>query len=70
MPCPWLTEASTHLTLRLRQVVQLVDVEGITYDEAAAVLGIPSGTLMSRLHRARHQMRARPARHPEFRSQP
>ena len=37
----------------LRAVVQLVDVEGLSYSAAAAALGIPDGTLMSRLHRGR-----------------
>lgn len=40
-----------------RLVVQLVDVEGMRYQEAAAVLEIPVGTVMSRLHRARQRLR-------------
>jgi RNA polymerase sigma-70 factor, ECF subfamily len=35
----------------------LVDVDGLTYQEAADVLDIPVGTVMSRLHRSRRQMR-------------
>jgi RNA polymerase sigma-70 factor (ECF subfamily) len=31
---------------------------GLTLEEVAAVLGVPSGTVRSRLHRARHAMRA------------
>lgn len=42
-----------------RTVVTLVDIEGLSYQEAADVLGIPRGTVMSRLHRARSRMRAR-----------
>lgn len=42
-----------------RRVVVLVDIEGLTYQEAADVLGIPVGTVMSRLHRARRRMRDR-----------
>jgi len=42
-----------------RSVVQLVDVEGLTYAEAAEVLGVPAGTVMSRLHRARGRIRDR-----------
>ena len=36
-----------------RSVVLLVSVEGCTYKEAAEVLGIPPGTVMSRLARGR-----------------
>lgn len=35
-----------------REVVLLHEVEGLTYGEAAAVLGIPEGTVKSRLHHA------------------
>lgn len=42
-----------------RNVVQLVDVDGLTYAEAALALGIPRGTVMSRLHRARARIRTR-----------
>lgn len=42
-----------------RAVVTLVDIEGLSYQEAADVLGIPRGTVMSRLHRARGRMRDR-----------
>ncbi len=41
-----------------RAALLLVAVEGLAYDEAAAVLGIPRGTLMSRLARARATLRA------------
>jgi len=54
------------LTPKLAQVVALVDIAGFTYDEAAATLGIPAGTVMSRLHRARKQIRARLDRHPDL----
>jgi len=40
-----------------RLVVILVDVEGMSYDEAARVAGIPVGTVKSRLARARMQLR-------------
>lgn len=39
-----------------RQVILLVCVEGLTYREAAAVIGIPIGTVMSRLARARQAL--------------
>jgi RNA polymerase sigma-70 factor, ECF subfamily len=40
-----------------RRVVELVDVDGLSYAEAADVLGVPTGTIMSRLHRARRRIR-------------
>lgn len=39
-----------------RRVVTCVDVEGLSYRETAERLGIPAGTVMSRLHRARRAM--------------
>ncbi|MGZ6802365.1 MAG: sigma-70 family RNA polymerase sigma factor [Nocardioidaceae bacterium] len=41
-----------------REVLLLVDVHGLTYAAAAAVVGVPEGTVMSRLHRARKRVRA------------
>lgn len=40
-----------------KAAVLLVGVEDMTYHEAAAVLGVPAGTLMSRLHRGRQRLR-------------
>ena len=40
-----------------RLVVILVDVEGMSYEEAARVARIPVGTVKSRLARARMQLR-------------
>lgn len=40
-----------------RQVVSLVDLEGFSYVEVASILSIPSGTVMSRLCRARAALR-------------
>jgi RNA polymerase sigma-70 factor, ECF subfamily len=42
-----------------RQVILLVDLEGMTYAEAAGVLEVPVGTVMSRLSRAREDLRRR-----------
>ncbi|NGO71361.1 RNA polymerase sigma factor [Streptomyces boncukensis] len=47
------------LPVKHRQVVRLVDVDGLSYAEAAELLGVPEGTVMSRLHRARKRIRAR-----------
>ncbi|MGQ4273255.1 sigma-70 family RNA polymerase sigma factor [Terrihabitans sp. B22-R8] len=41
-----------------RAVLHLVAIEGLPYQEAARTLGIPVGTLMSRLGRARLALRA------------
>jgi len=42
---------------RFRQVLHLVDIEGFRYQETADLLGVPLGTVMSRVHRARTKMR-------------
>jgi RNA polymerase sigma-70 factor (ECF subfamily) len=52
-----LRQAFGELPLAFATVIQLVDVEGLTYKEVAAVLGVPVGTVMSRLHRGRLQLR-------------
>lgn len=39
-----------------RQVLALVTIDGQSYQEAAATLGIPIGTIMSRLSRARRKL--------------
>jgi RNA polymerase sigma-70 factor, ECF subfamily len=54
------------LPARLRRAMELVDVDGLTYDEASVVLGVPSGTVMSRLHRARRRVRDRLAHHADL----
>lgn len=45
------------LSPKYRAVVVLVDIEDLTYKEAADVLDVPIGTVMSRLHRARRNVR-------------
>ncbi len=41
----------------LREVLVLREIEGLAYDEIAQVAGIPIGTVMSRLSRARGRLR-------------
>jgi RNA polymerase sigma-70 factor, ECF subfamily len=48
--------ALADLPERSRAVVAAVDVAGLSYAEAARELGIPVGTVMSRLHRARARL--------------
>ncbi|MGH9177705.1 MAG: RNA polymerase sigma factor [Acidimicrobiales bacterium] len=42
-----------------RRAVELVDLDGLTYAEAARLLDVPVGTIMSRIHRARRRIRDR-----------
>ncbi|MCB1027274.1 MAG: RNA polymerase sigma factor [Microthrixaceae bacterium] len=50
-------DAFERLSPDAREVIELVDIGGLTYAEAAGVAGIPEGTVMSRLHRARRRVR-------------
>jgi RNA polymerase sigma-70 factor (ECF subfamily) len=49
-----------------RLVAQLVDVEGLSYEEAADVLDVPTGTIKSRLARARDALRSSLQQYPEL----
>jgi RNA polymerase sigma-70 factor, ECF subfamily len=50
--------ALTRIPAQFQEVVVLCDVEELTYKEIADSLGIPLGTVMSRLHRGRALLRA------------
>jgi RNA polymerase sigma-70 factor (ECF subfamily) len=52
-----LEEALAALAPVERAAVLLVDAEGLSYDEAAAVVGVAPGTIASRLSRARASLR-------------
>jgi RNA polymerase sigma factor (sigma-70 family) len=52
-----LQQALGALPAQMREVLLLVTVEEYTYAEAADILGVPVGTVMSRLHRGRERMR-------------
>lgn len=54
---PRVEAAVARLPYTFRQVIELVDLNGLSYREAAAALGVPPGTVMSRLHRARQRVR-------------
>lgn len=60
-----LTVALSKLPLDQRQVVLLVGFEGMSYTEAASTLGIPIGTVMSRLSRGRESLRKLMNRKPQ-----
>ncbi len=52
-------DALLSLNPEVRMVIVLADVDGYAYEEIASMMGIPIGTVKSRLHRARAAMRDR-----------
>ena len=51
------TRALNGLSIEHRQILLLVGLEGLSYREVAEELGLPIGTIMSRLARARERLR-------------
>ena len=45
------------LPFKHRQVITLIDIESFSYAEAANILDVPPGTIMSRLNRARQSLK-------------
>jgi len=52
-----LIDALAQIPREQREVVLLVGMEGLSYGEAARVIGVPIGTVMSRLSRGREALR-------------
>jgi RNA polymerase sigma-70 factor (ECF subfamily) len=52
-----LREALARLSVELREILVLRDIEGWSYTELASALKLPLGTVMSRLNRARLRLR-------------
>jgi RNA polymerase sigma-70 factor (ECF subfamily) len=62
-----LAAALTGLPVEYREVILLIGLEQMSYEEAAQVLGVPLGTIMSRLSRGRERLRALMAGTPVLR---
>ena len=52
-----LTAAIETLSAEHKEVIMLREYQGLSYEEIAQVLGVPRGTVESRLHRARAELR-------------
>ena len=53
------TQAINGLPVNFRLVLLLCDIEGFTYEEISKITDVPIGTVRSRLHRARNQLKDR-----------
>jgi RNA polymerase sigma-70 factor, ECF subfamily len=54
-----IVDALSELSHDFRDVVVLVDIGEFSYADAAQILDVPIGTVMSRLHRGRRQLKAK-----------
>jgi RNA polymerase sigma-70 factor (ECF subfamily) len=54
-----LTHMLAALSPEHRQVILLREIEGLSYEQIAEAIGVPRGTVESRLHRAREELRRR-----------
>ena len=52
-------QALDHLDLRLREVLTLYFIEDLSISEVAGIVGVPEGTVKSRLYHARQALRER-----------
>ena len=64
--CRLVLEILTLLSIEHRTVLILKDVEGLEYNEIAAVLGCNIGTVKSRINRAREAFRKRLVNEPRY----
>ena len=54
--CESLHQVLDHLPLEFREVIILRELDGLSYKEIGEVTGVPVGTVMSRLSRARRRL--------------